>query len=153
MYLLPIEQDETLNSIYALHPECMEILQVYPGYYAKIGFVKPWIGYFASMDGQVIIGAGGFKGKPINKKVEIAYSTFKEYEGQGIGKEICTLLVELSLKTDSTLIITARTLENKNSSASILKHCGFSCKGTVQDEEDGTVWEWVYTRPRKESEQ
>jgi [ribosomal protein S5]-alanine N-acetyltransferase len=147
MYLLPIEQDETLNANYSLHPECREILQVFPGYYAKIGFVKPWIGYFASLDGKGIVGAGGFKGKPINRKVEIAYSTFKEFEGRGIGKEICKQLVALSLKTDSTLIITARTLENENSSASILKQNGFSCKGTVQDEEDGTVWEWVYSRP------
>ncbi len=147
MYLLPIEQDETLNAKYTLHPECMEILKLYPGYYAKIGFVKPWIGYFASMDGQVIVGTGGFKGKPINRKVEIAYGTFKEFEGRGIGKEICKLLVTLSLKTDSTLIITARTLENENSSASILKQNGFSCEGTVQDEEDGTVWEWVYSKP------
>ena len=65
-----------------------------------MGFIKPWIGYFATMDGNEIIGCGGFKGKPVAGKVEIAYGTFKNYKGMGVATEICRQLVLLSLKTD-----------------------------------------------------
>jgi len=71
MKLLPIEVEEASNSEYRRNPECIEILNVYPGFYARVGFVKPWVGYFASGDDDEIIGCGGFKGSPVNGKVEI----------------------------------------------------------------------------------
>ena len=123
-------------------PPCIEVLDVYPGYYQKVGYNEPWIGYFASIDGNDIVGAGGYKGKPINGKVEIAYTTFKHHEGKGIGTEICRQLVLLSLKTDPAIRITARTLTELNASTQILFKNGFECTGIVFDQDDGYVWEW-----------
>ena len=77
MLLLPIDINERKNSSFTNNHECLQVLKVYPDYYKKIGYNKPWIGYFATIDGQEIIGVAGFKGKPKDGKVEIAYGTFK----------------------------------------------------------------------------
>ena len=146
MLLLPIDIDELKNLRFRENPECIPILNVYPGFYQKAGYNKPWIGYFATTDGEEIVGAGGYKGKPRNGKVEIAYGTFKKYEGQGIGTEICRQLVLLSLQTDPAIRITARTLQDGNASIAILKKNGFECLGIVYDEEDGNVLEWEFKK-------
>jgi len=98
------------------------------------------------MDGEEIIGAGGYKGKPKDGKVEIAYGTFKKHEGQGIGTEICRQLVLLSLRTDPAIRITARTFQDGHASMGILKKNGFVCLGIVYDEDDGNVLEWELKR-------
>ena len=114
--LLPIDVDETQNERFRDNPECVPVLDVYPGYYKLIGFNKPWIGYFVSTDGSEIIGAGGYKGKPKEGKIEIAYGTFKQHECKGVGTEICRQLVLLALRTDPSLRITARTVSDNNAS-------------------------------------
>jgi RimJ/RimL family protein N-acetyltransferase len=144
--LLPIDIDETQNARFGNDPECVSVMQVYPNYYKKVGFHKPWIGYFATIDGKEIIGAAGYKGKPANGKVEIAYGTFKAYEGKGVGTAICRQLVELSLATDPAIRITARTLPDSYASIGILKKNGFVCLGMVYDEEDGNVLEWEFKK-------
>ena len=143
MKLLAIENDETLNKDFT-NPECIEILSVFRDLYIKVGFEKPWIGYFASSDNNEIIGVAGFKGKPKNGKVEISYGTFNNYQQQGIGTELCHQLVLLSLQKDKKVKITARTLPENNASTRILKKNGFEFSGPVWDEDDGNVWEWEY---------
>lgn len=75
--------------------------------------------------------------------VEIAYGTFEEFRRQGIGTAICKQLVDLSLQTNPLVRITARTFEKDNFSSRILQRNHFICIGTVDDPEDGEVWEWV----------
>lgn len=62
---------------------------------------------------------------------------------------ICSKLVELTLRTDSSLRITARTLPEKNFSTRILEKNNFIFVGTVDDPDDGEVWEWEFTGIRK----
>jgi len=66
------------------------------------------------------------------------------FQNQGIGTQICKELVELSLKTNSSIKITARTLPENNFSTKILKKNNFVFVGMVNDPEDGEVWEWEY---------
>lgn len=142
MVLLPIDIDASRNIQFRENPDCIPILEVYPDYYKKVGYNKPWIGYFATSNGGEIIGTGGYKGKPKEGKVEIAYGTFKKHEGKGVGTEICRQLVLLSLQTHATIRITARTLQDGYASIRILEKNGFECLGVVYDEEDGNVLEW-----------
>ena len=144
MKLLPIDKDETLKKEFLANPECIEILSVFRDLYIRVGFEKPWIGYFATLENNEIIGVAGFKGKPKNGKVEISYGTFKNYQQQGIGTELCHQLVLLSLQKDKKVKITARTLPENNASTRILKKNGFEFSGPVWDEDDGNVWEWEY---------
>jgi len=143
MELVPISLDSKLNAVFEKHTDCKEYLQMSIDFFKKFGFVPPWIGYYARLNNE-FVGSGAFKGKPKDKKVEIAYGTFRKHEGRGIGTEICRQLVLLSLKTDPEIKITARTLPEENASICILKKNGFIFVGPVWDEEDGEVWEWEY---------
>ena len=144
MTFFPIGQNNELNIKFKDIPECIEILKIFVDHYKKVGFEKPWIAYFISLDGEKIIGGGGFKGPPKNGKVEISYGTFKNFEGQGIGTQICKHLVDLSLKTDPAIKITAHTLPDNHPSIAILKKNGFMQKGEVFDEDDGLVLDWHF---------
>ncbi len=112
-------------------------------FFNRIGYQPPWIGYFAEKDGR-IVGSCAFKGAPKNGKLEIAYGVFPQYQNQGIAGEICRALVALSLETDPAVQITGRTLPEPNFSTRVLESNGFVLAGTVHDEEDGEVWEWIY---------
>jgi [ribosomal protein S5]-alanine N-acetyltransferase len=147
MQFIPIDIDESQNTRFRENPECIEILNVYPAFYHKVGYHKPWIGYFFTMDGTEIAGVGGYKGKPVDGTIEIAYGTFENYRKRGLGTEICRQLVLLALQTDPSVRITARTLPQNNASVHILKRNGFAYKGVVYDVEDGEVWEWEYQKP------
>lgn len=143
MKLLPIKERLEENVQFNRNPLCREILQQTIDFYKKVGFVRPWIGYFIEEKG-VLVGAGAFKGQPVNGTIEIAYGTFEKYRKQGIGTKICRKLVGLSLRSDSSLRITARTLPEKNFSVRILEKNNFIFNRTVVDPEDGEVWEWLF---------
>ena len=122
--------------------DCQMLLQSYEEYYPIIGYNLPWIGYFVVRDNQ-IVGSCGFTGQPKEGKVEIAYWTFKEYEGQGIASFSCKELVLISQQYDPTLIITAKTAPEHNASTKILEKSGFIFIEIVQDEEIGDAWLWT----------
>jgi ribosomal-protein-alanine N-acetyltransferase len=143
MKLLPIEKELEDNAKFASDTLCMETLPMTIDFFKRIGYVPPWIGYFAQLNGK-IVGSAAFKGQPINGKVEIAYGTMEPFQNQGIGTKICRALAELSLKTDPSVKITARTLPENNYSTKVLKKNNFVWLGTVYDPEDGIVWEWEY---------
>ncbi len=143
MKLVPISIDEDKTKEMYDNPDCQEIFKSYPDYYYKVGYHPPWIGYFVMRDGKVV-GVCGFTGKPKDGRVEIAYGTFKEFEGQGIASFSCRLLINITKSTDPKLIITAKTAPEHNASTRILKRIGFEFTGIVLDEEIGDAWEWIY---------
>ena len=142
MTLEPIHIDEDKTKEIYASPDCQEIFGLYPEYYHKTGYVFPWIGYFVIRDGEVV-GFGGFVGPPTNGRVEIAYSTFKAHEGQGIASFSCRQLVTIAKTTNPELIITAKTAPEFNASTTVLQRNGFIYTGVVQDEGIGDAWEWV----------
>jgi RimJ/RimL family protein N-acetyltransferase len=141
--LIPIRKTLDENKEFAIHPDCQDGLSMTIDYYEKIGFVIPWIGYYASID-DVLVGSAGFKGKPVNGRVEIAYGTFPRFRKRGVGTAICKRMVQLSLITDPGIRICARTFTEDNYSSKILKRNDFKLLGTVIDDEDGEVWEWEF---------
>jgi RimJ/RimL family protein N-acetyltransferase len=145
MELIPIKEELDVNGEFADDPLFMETLVMTIDFYKKVGFVPPWIGYHAKLNGD-LVGSAGFKGRPVNGAIEIAYGTFEKYRKQGIGTAICKALVDLSLKSDPSIRITARTLPENNFSTRILKKNNFIFIGTVNDPDDGLVWEWEFER-------
>lgn len=143
MKLIPIKKELEDNQEFANNPLCKDTLKMTIEFYKRIGFAPPWICYFVEFNGQ-LVGSAGIKGKPVNGKIEIAYGTMEPFQNQGIGTKICRALVELSLKTDPAIIITARTLPENNYSTKVLKKNNFVFLGVVNDIEDGDVWEWEY---------
>ncbi len=143
MELKPIRETMLENLLFMNNPDCKESLAPCIGFYKKVGFNPPWLCYYVT-DGEQLVASAGFKGQPINYRVEIAYATFERYRRKGIGTEACKMLVTLALKTDPKIIITARTLPEQNFSTRILEKNSFNMIGTVMDAEDGEVWEWQY---------
>jgi RimJ/RimL family protein N-acetyltransferase len=140
--LIPIKERLDENEEFIINPLCQESIYMTIEFYKKVGFAPPWISYYAKQNGD-LVGAAAFKGRPINGTIEIAYGVFEKYRKQGIGTAICKQLVDLSLKTDPSIKITARTLPEENFSTRILEKNNFVFIGTVNDPEDGEVWEWV----------
>lgn len=131
------KQDEIYNT-----PECQQLIQSMEGFYPTVGFKIPWVGYFVFRNEQ-IVGTGSFIGRPKDGKVEIAYWTFKEFEGQGIASFTCSELINIALRTDPEIVITAKTAPGHNASTKILENNGFVFSEIVQDEEIGDAWLWV----------
>ena len=145
MELIPVKEHIEENKIFADDPDYRESVYMSVDFYKRIGFNPPWICYYARLEGQ-LVGCAGYKGKPVNNRVEIAYGVFPQYQNKGIGTLIAKTLVDLALKTDANLIITARTLAEENFSTKILKRNQFKFLGNVFDEEDGELWEWEYEK-------
>lgn len=143
MNLIPIKEFIEENEELLNRPECRELIEMTVEFYEKVGYIPPWICYFVEEHGN-IIGSAGIKGKPRNGAIEIAYGTMEQYQNRGIGTSICKLLVDLSLKTDSSVKVTARTLPENKFSCRVLEKNNFTCVGTIDDPEDGLVLEWVY---------
>ena len=145
MELIPIKETVDENKEFVNDPLCQETIYMTIKFYKRVGYNIPWICYYVEKQGQ-LVGSCGFKGRPVNGSVEIAYGTFEKYQHQGIGAAICKLLVDLALKTDPTIAITARTLPHENFSTRILKKNNFFLTGMVTDPEDGEVWEWLFKK-------
>ena len=145
MTLLPIKQTLEENGAFAKNPLCTESLAMCIDFCKRVGFNPPWICYYVEENGE-LTGNAAFKGKPINNTVEIAYGTMEKHRQRGVGSWICKQLVELSLATDASVRITARTLPEKNYSTRILEKNNFVLLGFVTDPEDGEVWEWEYKK-------
>jgi ribosomal-protein-alanine N-acetyltransferase len=143
MELIPVLEHLHENPEFVSDPKCQESLQMTINFYKTVGFLPPWICYYVK-ENQDLVGCAGFKGKPVNGQIEIAYGTFEEFKNQGVGAKICKIMVNLSLRTDPMIRITARTLPENNYSTRILQKNKFQFIGNVNDPEDGDVWEWEY---------
>src|SRR5262245_13408228 len=119
MELRVLELNERTNDLYR-SADCQDLFDVYKDYYPKVGFNPPWVGYFVVRDDQVV-GCCGFVEQPKAGAVEIAYGTFKEFEGQGIASFSCGELLKIAYLTDPDLTVTAKTAPEENASVTILK--------------------------------
>jgi ribosomal-protein-alanine N-acetyltransferase len=145
MELLPIKEHLYENEEFLNHPECSKNVGMCVDFYKKIGFNPPWICYYAELDGE-LVGGFAFKGKPVNNRVEIAYVVFDAYQNKGIGSRGANALVRLAAETDPGIIVTARTLPEENYSVRLLRKNNFKWLGVIEDEEDGTLWDWEYQK-------
>lgn len=109
--------------------------------YRRVGFVEPWVGYVAVVDGEGV-GGGAFVGPPTDNCVEIAYFTLKEHEGRGFASQTAAGLVEIARQAAPQVQLKAFTLMEQNASTRILQRLGFEVIGTSQDPDAGEVWEW-----------
>jgi [ribosomal protein S5]-alanine N-acetyltransferase len=142
MELRILQQKEDKTDPLFESADCQTLLQMYEDYYPKIGFHLPWVAYLVVRQNQVV-GSCSFIGQPNEGKVEIAYWTFKDFEGQGIASFACHELIKIAQNTDPTVTITAKTAPEHNASTRILANNKFSFNEIVQDEEIGDAWLWT----------
>jgi ribosomal-protein-alanine N-acetyltransferase len=132
---------EPVETITGLPELATQVALAYKQLYLVVGFAPPWIGYLVQ-ENEVCVGSCGFKGPPVNKRVEIAYFAFPEHEGRGFATQMARELLRIVSEADAEVIATAQTLPRESASTAILKKLGFVLIGTVNDPEDGEVWEW-----------
>jgi ribosomal-protein-alanine N-acetyltransferase len=109
--------------------------------YRKVGFSRPWVGYLALCDSEVV-GTCAFSAAPAAGRVEIAYFTFPPFENRGIATAMAAELIAVARVAQPEIEIFAQTLPVTNSSNSILKKLGFELAAQVDHPEEEPVWEW-----------
>ncbi len=143
MQLKSISSNENKSLPIYSKSECQKVLDIYEHYYTKFGFDYPWVGYFI-YDGDNIVGTCGFNGPPKFGKVEIAYWTFREFEGKGIATFACQELLNIALKSNGKMIVVAKTGPRKNAATRILEKNKFTLVGVIRNEGYEDVWYWKY---------
>ena len=142
LFLIPIGRDGTpLGYSGELSDMAREVVHATVGLYETAGFTKPWLGYFA-VRGSSLVGTCGFKSPPSDGRVEIAYGTFPEFEGQGVATSMAREFVALAVSRAPELVVAAQTLPEPNASHRILEKIGFRHVSTLDHPDDGEVWEW-----------
>ena len=140
MKLIPIGQNGELPGV-TENEHLKMIIEMTIAHYQKTGFPQPWISYLA-IEKWGPVGACGFKSKPVDRRVEIAYWTLPGHEGKGIATAMAGELIQIARQADANIAVFAQTLPAENASTSVLKKLGFALTGSVQHPEDGLVWEW-----------
>jgi ribosomal-protein-alanine N-acetyltransferase len=139
--LIPIDTLGAVADSLPLTDYVREMCRVTADWYQKSGFAPPWISYLVRR-GDLWVGVCGFKGGPRDGRVEIAYHTFPDFEGQGVATWVARRMVEISRVADAGVMITAQTLPAENASTALLKKVGFVWRRSLEHPEDGLVWEW-----------
>ncbi len=93
-----------------------------------------------------MVGVCSFKSSPQDGAVEIAYFTFPEHEGRGVGAQMAATLVEIARREPGWRELMAHTQPQANPSTRILERLGLARAGTIEDPEDGAVWRWRLAR-------
>ena len=96
---------------------------------------------------RVLIGEGGFKGRPDREGVvEIGYALVSEYRLRGLATEAAQGLTHYAFSHPEVMIVQAHTLPDGTASINVLKKLGMKFISSVQDPEDGEVLRWRMER-------
>lgn len=146
---------EAMDSPHSLQDQCglvaephhldqiRELVRFSLGFHEQIKALLPWVGYLSVLnESSQIVGCCGFKGNPVDERVEIAYHTFADLEKRGYGTAAAAELTDIALKSPDVTAVVAHTLPERNASCRILEKNRFECLGDFEDPEDGPVWRW-----------
>lgn len=104
----------------------------------------PWLGYFAQV-GDDYVGSCGFKSKPFDGRVEIAYETFEAFRQKGYATEMCRQLNKIA--AIEKIQVFALTTIGNTTSERVLENNHFK-KVLQRRDHDGTlVNEWHSQEP------
>jgi RimJ/RimL family protein N-acetyltransferase len=98
------------------------------------------------VDGETLVGWGGFKGAPAKGVVELGYEIAPEHQGRGLATDAVRELIVEAHAAGEVRSVVAHTLPEHNASTRVLEKNGFVHDGEVEDGEDGTVWRWRLRR-------
>ncbi len=111
---------------------------------ARAGGADPWGSHLFFEDDGVLVGFGGFKGRPTGGEVEIGYAVAPSRQGRGIATAAAEVMIDQA-RPSGVEVVVAHTLAELNASTSVLRRCGFVHVATVDDpggDVAGDVWRW-----------
>ena len=94
----------------------------------------------------LIIGSGGFVGRPKKGVVEIGYEIAPGFRGRGLGLGAASALTEQAFDSGEVEAVIAHTLPIEGPSTKVLQRLGFIADAEVQDAASGTLWRWRLSR-------
>lgn len=101
-------------------------------------------------DGQILIGCGGYKGKPnSDNAVEIYYEISPAYRNMGYGKTLANLLINNAFSYHQVNKIIAYTLPDNFVSIHILEGIGFQLIAESFHSDGSVIFRWELVRSRK----
>lgn len=102
---------------------------------------------FIHRQDRVLIGEGGFKGKPDEEGVvEIGYAIIPEYRQRGLATQAARALTRHAFSHTHVQTVQAHTLPRGTESIKVLEKLGMKLVGTFHDPEDGDVLRWRVER-------
>lgn len=102
---------------------------------------------FVHTGDRVLIGEGGFKGRPDEEGVvEIGYALVPEYRRRGFATEAARGLTRYAFSHPEVNIVQAHTLKDGMASINVLKKLGMKFIGTAHDPDEGEVLRWRVER-------
>ena len=112
----------------------IEILETHPEQ------TEWWMYFF--MNGNTLVGSGGFAGPPQNGRVEIGYEIAPEFRRRGYATSATKALIDIATKSGEVGLVIAHTLISDDSSAGVLRAAEFQMAGRILSPEDGEVLIW-----------
>lgn len=124
-----------------------EVLAYVQGRLAEFPQEAGWWTYFPVHTAEnTLVGAGGYKGAPVDGSVEIGYELHPLYRGQGLATEFAQALIAHAWQHPDVTLVTAHTLAEENPSTRVLRRCGFMPTAVLDDPDVGAIWRWELGR-------
>ena len=120
---------------------------------ADLGSGKPplWCSYFLFVEGDRVVGSGGFRGIPSDGRVEIGYVVAPSCQGQGLATDSARLLAKMALEQPEVTEVYAETAVANTPSRRVVEKAGFRHIGQRDTESDGLVDCWLYPKSPRPS--
>lgn len=97
-------------------------------------------------DPPLMVGWGGFKGRPAKGVIELGYEIAPAEQGRGLATEATRAMLEEAFAAGEVRAVIAHTLAEHNASTRVLEKTGFVFDAEVAEEEVGAVWRWRLSR-------
>lgn len=94
------------------------------------------------VEGDEVVGVGGFTGPPADGEVEIGYSVAPSRQGRGVATAAVGLWLARAAEAGLRCVV-AHTLPAENASTAVLRRHGFVRDGEAVDPDEGPVWRWA----------
>jgi ribosomal-protein-alanine N-acetyltransferase len=101
-----------------------------------------WMHFFFDDQTNVLVGSGGFAGRPHNGVVELGYEIAPEHRRRGYAIAAVKALLAKAAATGEVASVIAHTLAVDERSAGVLRATGFAEAGSVTDPDDGELVRW-----------
>jgi [ribosomal protein S5]-alanine N-acetyltransferase len=111
------------------------------------GQIEQWCStYFMVQHPQnLLVGACGFKGQPVQGRVEIGYGVSPGMRGQGHASAAVQTLLAIAFASGRVKEVLAQVGAKNPASTRVVAKLGFTVSGTRVDEDDEILVQWVAT--------
>jgi len=107
-----------------------------------------WFSPYAFIDNRLdqVVGTGGFKGSPVDRRVEIGYGVAEELRGNGLATAAVRELVRVAFLDPVVVEVYAETSTDNVASRRVVEKAGFRHLGRRRTDADGTVDQWLISK-------